>query len=362
MTRVYYLDGLRGWAALSVFYYHLVERFLGKAEPVFTPKPFDFLFDGPFAVMIFFVISGYALSTGNLDNTKKALAITAVSRYFRLAIPIVITSFFGYSLLKYDLMYNLQVQIQTGLSSKWLITHFTFDESFYGFLKDSLYNTFHSFTAATSYNSSLWTIRYEWLGSLIIYSYLAIFRKDLNVQWLIAITILIILLNEAPIFSCFIGGYLIAELKNSYPSILKTPRLVQILSTTCFILIIITFTYWRPYNTTIICAAAILFVASISFSKPLQCFFSMRLSRFLGKISFPLYLIHIFVICSWSSYLFIFLSFMEIEPIIAISINIISSTFITLAIAISLLPIEKFSVKSSKVIGNFIISNRRQHY
>ena len=63
-ARLRYLDGLRGWAAVSVVVFHSSWEMLGGIEPSLRSVRLVLINDGPFAVIIFFVLSGFALSTG----------------------------------------------------------------------------------------------------------------------------------------------------------------------------------------------------------------------------------------------------------------------------------------------------------
>src|SRR5262245_41931407 len=60
--RVHEIDGVRGWAALSVLFFHLFWELFGGVVPAFRSSILRFWLDGPLAVYIFFVLSGDALS------------------------------------------------------------------------------------------------------------------------------------------------------------------------------------------------------------------------------------------------------------------------------------------------------------
>ena len=88
------MDGLRGWASLSVMLSHLLLGVFVKAEPpALTPflKPFlEPLLGGTLDVAVFFVLSGDALSASYWgQRSRKAVIRLAVKRYFRLGIPIL---------------------------------------------------------------------------------------------------------------------------------------------------------------------------------------------------------------------------------------------------------------------------------
>jgi peptidoglycan/LPS O-acetylase OafA/YrhL len=60
-TRVRYLEGLRGIAALQVVLLHFVTAFAPNAAE-HAPAPLPVLFDGHTAVYVFFLISGAVLT------------------------------------------------------------------------------------------------------------------------------------------------------------------------------------------------------------------------------------------------------------------------------------------------------------
>ncbi|MCS4089991.1 acyltransferase [Rhizobium sp. BK176] len=355
--RLGFLDGLRGWGAILVFVYHLVYRFLAKDQPWLAPDSIKLLMDGQFAVFVFFVISGYALSHANLDPARRDLQMAATSRYFRLAIPILVTTFIGYLLLKAGLLISADVSRETGVSGDWLGTFYTFPASGYDFVKFSLFNSFFYYYSRESYNSSLWTISYEFLGSMIVYGYLAVFRSHGRGQWIIAVAAFLVCIKVAPIYACFFGGYLAAEARYSIAIRADWKWVVELLALLTFYSIGVVMTFARPGNEDFgaLALLATSLVFAVTFSRYLRSFFSNRLSSFLGRVSFPLYLFHIFVICSWSSYLFVWLPTTGLAVPAQMAINIVSTAAICLVCATALLPVEKFSVRYSKKIAALIL-------
>ena len=68
-ARLHQLDGLRGIAALTVVLYHYLSAFLPALTPDETANPhwlsdtpLAVIFNGPFAVVVFFVLSGFVIS------------------------------------------------------------------------------------------------------------------------------------------------------------------------------------------------------------------------------------------------------------------------------------------------------------
>jgi peptidoglycan/LPS O-acetylase OafA/YrhL len=357
LNRLEFLDGVRGWGALIVFLYHLVERFLAHADARLVPTWASFLFDGPFAVLVFFVVSGFALSYANLRGGLKDLSSAATARYFRLCIPVLVTSFAGYLMLKAGIIVNLEASRLTGVSPDWLGRFFDFEPSFYSFLKFSVFNVFFSYYPDLSYNTNLWTISVEFLGSLVIYAYLAIFRRDGKPHWIIATAMFAVFLKIAPYYACFVGGYLVAEavfnarIAPSWKWVVEMCALVG-----CYAVAMV-ITFFRPGSDAPMALLATVLVLSIAFSTPLKRFFSTRLASFLGKVSFPFYLTHLFVICSWSSALFVLLPRMGVPTMPSLALNIVTSLAISIAVAVALVPMERFSIRYSKRIAAVLLGS-----
>lgn len=186
MTRLIYLDGLRGIAALMVVLSHFVVGFLpmlyfqgafnsyGYASFVeyITKSPIIILFSGNLAVCIFFVLSGFVLSVGLIENKRQVNFLSLlIKRYVRLVIPIIASVLFACFLLKNGLFFNQEVGLLTQ-STNWLVKFYLMEPSWLYALKSGILVTFDP--AQTMYNEVLWTMPYEFLGSCIIFLILVI--------------------------------------------------------------------------------------------------------------------------------------------------------------------------------------------
>ena len=110
--KVEYLDGLRGWAALTVVIDHWM--MMGYEDPTtdatsglwcawFLRTPLRLLVDGGFAVAIFFTLSGYVLLARFFAQPKKTSIVYGgmVRRYPRLMIPALVSLLLYYSWLHF---------------------------------------------------------------------------------------------------------------------------------------------------------------------------------------------------------------------------------------------------------------------
>jgi peptidoglycan/LPS O-acetylase OafA/YrhL len=124
-TRRYdYIDSLRGFAALSVIIYHIIE---------FTPPRNDLerilrflLFDqvdlGKIAVTVFFAVSGFVIPFSLLRQSRSPLRDFAINRFFRLY-PAYWLSILGSILILY-VMGNVAIPIKATLINITMLQQF----------------------------------------------------------------------------------------------------------------------------------------------------------------------------------------------------------------------------------------------
>lgn len=315
--KLVYLDGLRGLAALIVVFHHYILGFY----PIYgvnkvSTSPISILYDGNFSVCVFFILSGFVLSSKFIKTKEYNVLIAgATKRYFRLLPPVFLSIFLGYLALRFSLFSNTEVARLTG--SSWLAQFYTFPPNKVEMLQQGLYRVF--LNGESSYNTNLWTINIEFLGSMLTFSFLALFGKMKNRYIIYSV-----------IFVTFYTTYYLAFFLGIFLSDLYYTKSTKILfMKNKFILLLIflfgiyfgSFPYGPPTDKTIysildftflkaehfefyhIIGAFILIYVLLS-SKLLQRVFSHKIMQFMGKISFSLYALHLFVLCSFSTFLF----------------------------------------------------------
>ena len=343
-----------------VVFGHLMPRLLTDLTPEYDHFWFNFITDGGLAIYIFFVLSGFALSVKFVD-TRNADVLTrsAAARYFRLAIPILGASLLGHTLMSAGLMFHIQAA-DLFHSKEWLGTFYNFKSTLPWLLQFSFYNVLADYEGLQSYSPALWTMPIEFVGSFLVLGYCALFGKRTQqggglpiLPFVIGIALLMF---YVPIYSCFLIGYLLAEMFAE--ARLRDSHWVQIFAGALFIVPVVCSTWFRTDSEPLMVLQATAMVFAVSFSPSLRRFFSSRVSEFLGSLSFPLYLVHFAVICSFTSYLYLWLHHQPLSNLTISNITLVSSVAVSLLVAWLFLPVEKFSIKASRSFADFLLKFR----
>jgi len=303
------LDGVRGWAALSVVLFHIFWEIFGALVPAFRNPVTGFLFDGQLAVCVFFVLSGEALSASFFAGKGDALTVRlAIKRYPRLATPILAASLVIFALDRLDLVFSQQAALivhRPVWMGGWLAVPLTFADT----LRYSLIDVFTSAGADNAINPILWTMRVELPGSFVVFAILLIWKRFSRPRTLLLSLFVVALAaptgSTANFLSCFFAGVAFADwrargLFAAWGRRFVWPSLAAIGVIAAADGILHCFG-WQPGKT----AFAIVLMLAVHASPPLVAFFSGRLSRALGRISFPLYLIQFPVLLSATSWLIV---------------------------------------------------------
>ncbi|KAJ9656057.1 hypothetical protein H2198_005217 [Neophaeococcomyces mojaviensis] len=339
-----YLDGLRGFAALLVYWGHhqlwahdsikpedIFENAFGYNKQYYfatVPGIRMFFSGGHFAVSVFFIISGYVLSVKPLqlihagehlavgDNLTSAL----FRRWLRLYIPLICVTFL--------------------YMTSWHVLGFRTDvapEKTYGEELWRWYKQFKDFSFifkaevepafAKNYGFHLWSIPTELRGSIVVYTALLAFsRATRNARLLCTVGLMLYFLYIVDGWYCamFTMGMLQCDLdlqaanKNLPAPLMRLSRFQRPISYTLFAVGIYLggcpaatpniqvlkkspgwsfLTFLKPeaiydYKWFFLFCASTCTVASIQRIPILKQFFESRFNQYLGHISFAFYLVH----------------------------------------------------------------------
>jgi peptidoglycan/LPS O-acetylase OafA/YrhL len=292
-VRLKFLDGLRGWGAVIVLLYHVfcdglpVDAAFAESLKLFLP------FNGVMAVFVFFVVSGFSLSVRYLaDGDVRRWSKIAAGRYLRLAIPI-----FAACLLVHIVMVCGFVAPPGERLAKFG-RFFNFDPTVIHLLKFSLFDVFFDYSALQTYIGPLWTMSVELFGSFVVLVAVVICRP-LPFRWFFLLALAGLILWLAPtdsttaMLAMFPLGAAIADWFNrGWLDAIPKPFGFMLLLIGCLVPVLLPagVTTWGLIGT------SSLTLGCIAVSR-IRNWLSGPLSAHLGKISFPLYLMHGPVLC-----------------------------------------------------------------
>jgi peptidoglycan/LPS O-acetylase OafA/YrhL len=199
----------------------------------------------------------------------------------------------------------------------------------------------------------LWTMKYEMQGSFLVFAIILSFRY-LKLPWLIIlISALILLLNsETSRIACFVFGIMFAAARiNGVFVEIKKHRISMILSSVFLLVLACIDGFFHLKggghgdhgSHRHITAFAVPIVFLIYCNSPLCQFLSSRVSRKLGDLSFPLYLVQFPVLISFTSMAIIIATVHGRLNVVSIFAIGLSSVGVCLLCSFLFLPVEKFT-------------------
>lgn len=316
--KVAYLEGLRGLAAFFVFLGHYIPLYI--RIPLLLSLAYT-VRDS--CVCIFFVLSGFVLTYSFFTTCDNEILVSgAVRRYIRLLIPILFLNLILFILIYPGLGNIFDLRILSDMTSTT-------------FLQIFIQGPFAYSPEVNQYTGILWTIGIEFIGSLIVFAFAALFGKLRN-RAVFYLAALLVFLNTY--YLAFVLGMILADLSQNPPLFsthFRKPVIIAVALAAAIILLlypldILDIGMYSNISvlSTIIAGAPPLVGISIFLgggtlrpgdffhilgafillSALLNCIIlkvalSARVPVFLGKISFSLYLIHMLVIYEFSALL-----------------------------------------------------------
>ncbi len=323
-------DGLRGVAAMNVVLCHFlialyplgfINLYPGAADQRAAPSWVDaflstpllsIFWNGNFAVCVFFVLSGYVLTKPFVEHGDLlSMKLRAARRYFRLCVPILGSVLLSYTLLRLGLKQSGQLAPIT--HSAWLTQFWNFDPSIGDALRQGVYGAI--FTGQSTYTPILWTMKIEFIGSMLVFGFRAlnVGERDGCINLLIFGCALIAFFpDEWMLYLGFMAGSYLGAIQDKQPTILVAGAICMAIIFGGF-----DFSKWFAFSRALSLPPAAMkhFMNTIGaiallYAVKAGCFdiaLKSRPAQFLGRISYAVYLVHFPILLSLTSWLFIVL-------------------------------------------------------
>ena len=264
--------------------------------------PLSILWDGRFAVSVFFVLSGFVMAAA-AERRHEMLITNTVTRYLRLAIPVTASVLMAWVLLSLFPMATMELRDSVDNPSPWM--QYTYQGHIPSLLQagyDGLVGNF--LTGGSRFNNVLWTMQIEFIGSIALFALYWFSAGRMRIIILCGAGLAILGLPQIPnTYLAFVLGALMYE-AYARGRINALGPLVPPVALVMGILFgaagADAFERWgmeglmpsRLKSAIPVVAAALIMYAVITMAAAAR-FFSMPMLRWFGRISFGLYLVHV---------------------------------------------------------------------
>ena len=323
------LEALRGVAALVVVAWHLMIGLAPASSGLFG-MPSDmqlhghwwfFLLNGSAAVSVFFVRSGYVIARGIFARPGfAAIARAMIKRWPRLALVCTIATTVSWMLFHFQLYHFRDVAAITG--SPWLADFAyaglpaKFEPSLGWSMMVGGVLTF--FDGTSTMDSSLWTMRAELIGSLMVLGVspaLVPLRRWWMSFLVAAMLSLAMVLAEQTVPQFLLGAWIARWLHEGRPKLLVWQSVVIMVGASFLLgfrgpvgvydwlgILPLNKSIWHPL---LWAPAAGVLILVVECNPAIGRALSGRWARELGRLSFSIYVIHVPVLCSAGAWAFL---------------------------------------------------------
>jgi peptidoglycan/LPS O-acetylase OafA/YrhL len=325
------IEGLRGLAAIVVVAWHFVWAFVpstlggvaglsGESGIVGTPLLFSI--NGPAAVVLFFLLSGFVVPLRFFHSGQSAMVLhTAAKRWLRLAGLSVLAVTSSYILFQLGLYRYHEAARLTG--SAWLATfgsgdpNGTINPTLLGALREGLISAFVA--SSDIYDPVLWTMRHELLGSFLSLGMALLMCRARG-------ALRVVVLTAIAAIACMVDPWLMPFVAGTAAAFSMTRwelRLGGVWAVICLLIGILLFGYLEPigiysgfavlqdsagyrYDRIIThTISSLLLLSALMGNQAVARAISIRPLLVLARLSFPIYLFHFPLLCSLACALYV---------------------------------------------------------
>ncbi len=344
------LEGIRTIGWISIFFCHFKGAFFPDVVWWTDATPLRFFYAGNPYVRLLFVLSGFVMSLKYFGKGAYGDALSdTLKRYFRLMPPILVAEIAVCLMMYGGVLQNIEAAEVLG-SKIFLGAFNTQKPNLLLCLREGLFTTY--LTGANGYIGPLWTMVYEYLGSLLIIAAHSIFRKT-PWRWLFYLVVLVFFNGY---YNYFVLGMLVCDLYQNQgmsDKIRKNRPLRALMIIGGFLLMTMTELNAREKTTRVLFSMGLFFFfLGILNSDIAGKILGNRVMRMGAKISYSAYIVHWPIIETLSCGLFLSL-YTSVNNRELLSWGIFIVTFLAIVIVSELLTkwVEPIGLRIGKAIA-----------
>lgn len=323
-AHINWIDGLKGISAVIVLLCHLRLAFKTVVDDnsLMYTFPLNILFSGGLAVSIFIVMSAMIMTIQCADASRWHAIL--VKRYFRFVLPITAVLCVYWLFCYAGLLYNNTLAEE--IDNMQLMSSYSL--RFKTIIKSILLSPIGG---GSQYLGVLWMLKYVFLSPVfaILLDLLLSNLKPLP-ELLCIVLICYIFHTTDPYFLNVIYGFLLIHIPDKYGNRILIPESRKRWYAILLFCLFLSVVYFhskveslRLHNAAFTTLQGCLLVAVVCLSPLSRRILSMNIFRYLGKISFEIYLLHLIVIYSLSCYMYMSIPAFEHRMLIVWAVAII---------------------------------------
>lgn len=345
------ITGMKGIGAIVVLLYHFCQQFFPSVitndemtrvylvEKAISDTPLYVIVNAQFFISVFWGISGFLISYyWYCSHDVKKMREKVAKKYISFLGPFLLTTILSFVLLKTNGYYHrVLINFSGGVFHSSV---YSFEPHIKDAIAEAVYGVF--FLGSANYNPVLWTMKVEFMGSILLTGWLVLWGDAKKRKYWWGIVCLLLIAYNPSYLPMMFGAITADYYINGEKSLLGKIKV----KVAVFVIIFLggmpfvhtatgIYKYLPEWNVWIYYALSIPFILTLANNAK---FLSCRFLEYLGRNSFQIYLFHFIIQCSVTSW-FCFQLYEKIQ----VSILLIKGVAFVFHIIITIVIVEIYN-------------------